>query len=179
MIDLAETPFEARTREQVESWYHHQFPLLRAYDELTREHNTHTGSIHEPPTGGLDTLAITELALTRIGKPPRDPADVTMAEAYLRGLHSEMATQYPSGPETLADAVARVEIALAGRVLRAEDFEAMSDVEREDHVDLLVYEMGGDPVEHLREALAHALPAIYRRITASDEARRRQLTVVE
>ncbi|PXY25164.1 hypothetical protein BAY59_24370 [Prauserella coralliicola] len=178
MIDLCETPFEERTREQVERWYHHQFPLLKAYDELTREHNTHTGSIHEPMTGGLDTLAVTELALTRIGKPPRDAADVSMAEAYVRGLHAEMAEQYPDEPRKLADAITGVEISLAGCVLRAEDFEAMSPVEREDHVDLLVSEMGGDPVEYLREALMHALPAIYRQITAQDQARRRQFSVV-
>lgn len=172
--DLTDIPFAERTRETVEVHYYAQFPLLKAHDDLVVEHNSHVGSIHEPNVGGLDTLAITDLALRRIGKPPRDADDVAFAEAHIRRLQAEMATSYPSEPLNLADAVIGVEFSFAGCVLRAEDFEAMSDREQWDHVDLLVSEIESNAVEHLREALQLVLPTIYRQITADDDERRRK-----
>ncbi|OXM73074.1 MULTISPECIES: hypothetical protein [Amycolatopsis] len=170
MTDLHEIPFEQRTADLVRSHYHALFPLLRAYDEITREHNSGHDDINEPWEGGLDTLQITALALQRVGKPPRDRDDVLHAECHINRLQEEMLRQYPAQSPTLAEAIISVEFAWAGCVTKAEDFEQMSEDDKREHVDGLVEELRGDMGAHLRDALLIALPTIYRQITADNEA---------
>lgn len=176
LVDLLDIPFEERTFEQVRDHYYRKFPLLREYEELTSLHNGSSRTpINEPWEGGLDTMRVTEMALIRSGKPPRDRDDILHAEQYITGLQREMRDQYPAKDPDLAEAVILAEFQWAGCVTHADDFEAMSDAEKAEHVDAVISELTGDTKAHLREALLIALPTLYRRITAQDQDRRRKL----
>jgi hypothetical protein len=171
---LSDVPFVERTFEMVRDHYYRKFPLLRAYDELTRKHNSGQRSINEPWDGGLSSHQITRLALIEIGKPPRDLDDIRMAEQYVRELQREVHGQYPAPAPDLTDAIISAEYQWAGCVSTAEDFNAMDEATARDHIDGLVDELQhrGAVEDHLRELLMIALPEIYTRITADSEALR-------
>jgi hypothetical protein len=180
---LSDVPFVERTFEMVRDHYYRKFPLLRAYDELTRKHNSGQRSINEPWDGGLSSYQITRLALIEIGKPPRDLDDIRMAEQYVRELQREVSEMYPAPAPDLADAIISAEYQWAGCVTRAEHFAAMDEADKRDHVDGLLDELmhRGAVEDHVRELLMIALPEIYARITAHSEAlrNRAQLTSVQ
>lgn len=172
--DLFDVPFADRTPAMVRESYHLLWPLLAAYDRVVAEHSDLNRSINEPATGGVTTTEATGLALTAIGKPPRDHEDVTYAESFIQRLEDEMTRLYPKPKPTLADAVISAEYQWAGCVTTAEDFHAMSDTEKQEHVTALVSELQqqGDTADHLHELLEAVLPQLYTHITVEDAARR-------
>jgi hypothetical protein len=171
VTDVNDIDFAERTFEQVRDYYHQMYPLLREYYRVTDEFNSRD-SINEPLVGALSTVEATQLALQRIGKPPRDRDDVLHAERYLRGLQEELRDQYPEDPPTLAEAITRVEVSVAGFVTRADEFESWPEEEQRQHIDFLVGELEGDHSDHLREVLMRGgLLEMLRQITADDERR--------
>jgi hypothetical protein len=175
LVDFAGTPFEQRTPRQVRDHYHRRYPLLRAADELIEVHNGRLQhSINEPWVSGLTDREITRRALEAIGRPPRDEHDVAMAVSYIDRLRDEMRDMCPAPQPDLVDAIISAEFQSSGCVTTAQEFVAMSEADRQDHVEFLAAELmqRGDVEHHLQELLTAALPMIYIAITEADEARR-------
>lgn len=177
ILDLYDVSFENRTYEMVRDHYYRQFPLLRAFGQLTELHNSDPDrSINEPAKGGKSTLEIAELALRSIGKPPRDLDDVKHAESHVRLLRREMQESYPIPDPDLAEAIIAIEYPWAGCVSTAEDFVMMATDDKIDHVDGIVEELHDRLTKgQLHELLMLALPDLYRQITDHDDARRNRV----
>lgn len=174
MTDLYSIPQDQRTREEVRTHYYETFPLLKAYDEITRERNSvPNADINDPASSptAVTTMTATELALVRIGKPPRDRADVLYAERYIREVQREMEGELPPSPDAspLLELVISGVYALAGCVPDAESWAGFDTETQEFELEEI---MAGAP-DHtdalkalLLEALQYGMPAVLREITA-------------
>lgn len=173
-LSLYDIPAEKRTREDVRAFYYKQFPLLKAYEEITAERNSVVNpDINDPASSptAVDTVKAAALALERIGRPARDREDALHAERYIRSVQDEMASTMPDDPDDSAvlELVISGVYGLAGCVPDAESWAGFDTETQEFELDEIV---AGAP-DHtdalkalLREALEYGMPAILREITA-------------
>lgn len=134
--------------------YENQFPLLKAYKKVVREHLPQRTSLTQEPVGkGMDTRELAFLALREMGYDP-DGLQIEMGDAYISRLLREMDEQRT---KDAGDLLLSHFVGLMGRLPTAEEWKAEPEIEQEACAEYL---MDVASKEQLRELVRHGIPVV-------------------